>query len=86
MKAIGSIASVDFGKEDTKAYDSKAAESLEIRTVEQADGSMKVYLKPKDAVSYSCGSTNKVNMYVRFAGQGANTDGVKLTMNVRINK
>ena len=86
VKAIGSIASVDFGKEDTKAYDSKAAESLEIRTVEQADGSMKVYLKPKDAVSYSCGSTNKVNMYVRFAGQGANTDGVKLTMNVRINK
>lgn len=86
VKAIGSIASVDFGKEDTKTYDSKAAESLEIRTVEQADGSMKVYLKPKDAVSYSCGSTNKVNMYVRFAGQGANTDGVKLTMNVRINK
>lgn len=86
VKAIGSIASVDFGKEDTKAYDSKAAESLEIRTVEQADGSLKVYLKPKDAVSYSCGSTNKVNMYVRFSGQGANTDGVKLTMNVRINK
>lgn len=86
VKAIGIIASVDFGKEDTKAYDSKAAESLIIRQETLADGSLKVYLKPKDAVSYSCGSTNKVNMYVRFSGQGANTDGVKLTMNVRINK
>lgn len=85
-KAIGKIESISFGTEDTKAYDAKADESFELDYTCQADGSLKVSLKPKDSVAYSCGSTNKVTMYVRFAGQGVNTDGVKLTMNVKINK
>lgn len=85
-KAIGGIESISFGKEDTKAYDAKADESFELDYTCQADGSLKVSLKPKASVAYSCGSTNKVTMYVRFAGQGVNTDGVKITMNVKINK
>lgn len=85
-KSIGKIESISFGKEDTKAYDSKADESFELDYTCQADGSLKVSLKPKASVAYSCGSTNKVTMYVRFAGQGVNTDGVKITMNVKINK
>ncbi len=81
VKALGKIESVAFGEKDTKAIDSFA-----IRWKQQSDGSLKVWMKPKNAVSYSCNSANKINMYVKFEGQGTNTEGVKFVMNVQINK
>ena len=40
----------------------------------------------KEAVAYKCGSVNKVKMYVKFKGQGTNTDGTQIPMSIRINK
>ena len=80
--SIGSIADVVFGEKDTNAQD-----SFEIRCGEpRADGSIDVHVKLKNTVSFAGGSTNKVTMYVVFKGQGTNTTGPAVTMNVRINK
>ena len=50
------------------------------------DGSLLVKLKLRDTVLYGCDTTNKITMYVRFEGQGTNTAGTAITMNVKINK
>lgn len=79
--ALGSIESVEFGEKDTKAK-----ESFEIIPEKQPDGSLKVYLKLKNTVSYSCNTTNKVTVYATFKDQGTTTAGTAITMNVKINK
>ena len=80
-KAIGKITDIAFGEKDDKAN-----ESFEIVGTKQEDGSLLVYLKLKNGVSYRCNSTNKIKMYIKFEGQGANTEGTAITMNVKINK
>ena len=92
-KAIGSIESIAFGEKDTKAqesfvtmYDPVTEKNILIKSEPQKDGSLKVTLKLRDTVSYACNSTNKLTMYVKFEGQGSNTAGTAITMNVKINK
>ena len=92
-KAIGSIESIAFGEKDTKAqesfvtmYDPVTEKNILIQSEQQKDGSLKVTLKLRDTVSYACNSTNKLTMYVKFEGQGSNTAGTAITMNVKINK
>lgn len=81
-KVVGKIESIDFGEKDSKAID-----SFEISSVRnEEDGSLLVHLKLKNGVSYKCNSTNKIKMYVKFEGQGTNTAGTAITMNVKINK
>lgn len=80
-KAIGAIESVAFGENDEKAND-----SFEVWGVKQDDGSLEVHLKLKNGVTYGCNTTNKVKMYIQFTGQGTNTAGTPITMNVKINK
>lgn len=80
--SVGNIADVVFGEKDTKSQD-----SFEIRCGEpREDGSIDVHVKLKNAVSFAGGTTNKVTMYVMFEGQGTNTVGPAITMNVKINK
>lgn len=97
VKALGAIESVTFDEKDTKALesfvtdpdglkDTKDETPIEITSKQQEDGSLKVTLQLKKTVAYSSNSTNKVKMYVRFAGQGPNTAGTAITMNVKINK
>ncbi|MDE7132904.1 MAG: leucine-rich repeat protein [Lachnospiraceae bacterium] len=80
--SVGNIADVVFGEKDTKSQD-----SFEIRCGEpREDGSIDVYVKLKNTVSFAGGSTNKITMYAMFDGQGVNTVGPAVTMNVKINK
>lgn len=80
--SVGSIADVVFGAKDEKAKD-----SFEIRCGEpRADGSIDVYVKLKSTVSFASGSSNKLKMYVVFDGQGTNTTGPAVTMNIKIKK
>lgn len=80
--SVGNIADVVFGEKDTKSKD-----SFEIRCGEpREDGSIDVHVKLKNAVSFAGGTTNKVTMYVMFEGQGTNTVGPAITMNIKINK
>lgn len=80
--SVGSIADVVFGEKDEKAQD-----SFEIWCDEpREDGSIDVHVKLKGTVSFAGGSSNRLKMYVVFDGQGANTTGPAVTMNVRINK
>lgn len=80
--SVGNIADVVFGEKDTKSQD-----SFEIRCGEpQEDGSIDVHVKLKNTVSFAGGSTNKITMYAMFDGQGVNTVGPAITMNVKINK
>ncbi|MBD5514093.1 MAG: leucine-rich repeat protein [Lachnospiraceae bacterium] len=80
--SVGTIADVVFGEKDTKSQD-----SFEIRCGEpREDGSIDVYVKLKNTVSFAGGSTNQITMYAMFDGQGVNTVGPAITMNVKINK
>lgn len=80
-KAIGKLSGIAFGEKDTAADTSFTLESEPLE-----DDSLKVTLQLKDTVSYSCNTTNKIKMYVKFEGQGENTPGTAITMNVKINK
>ena len=80
--SVGSIADVVFGEKDTKSQD-----SFEIRCgTPREDGSIDVHVKLRNTVSFAGGSSNKVTMYVVYDGQGTNTTGPAVTMNVKINK
>lgn len=81
LKAVGDIEKIAFGEKDDKAI-----RSFNISYVPQDDGSLKVKLKLKNTVSYGCNTTNKITMYVKYKGQGMNTAGTAVTMNVKINK
>ncbi len=80
-KSIGAIESVAFGEKDEKAND-----SFTVWGVPRDDGSLEVHLKLKNGVSYGCNTTNRIKMYIQFTGQGTNTAGTPITMNVKINK
>ena len=91
-KAIGNVESITFGEKDTKAQESFVTTEDEkgkptvIESEQLDDGSLLVKLKLRDTVLYGCDTTNKLTMYVRFEGQGTNTPGTAITMNVKINK
>lgn len=80
-KSIGAIESVAFAENDEKAND-----SFTVWGVPRDDGSLEVHLKLKNGVSYGCNTTNRIKMYIQFTGQGTNTAGTPITMNVKINK
>lgn len=83
--AVGNVSGISFDEKDEKAL-SSFADLNDTRIFVQKDGSLKVTLKLKNSVSYSCNTTNKVKMYIEFEGQGKNTPGTAITMNVKINK
>ncbi len=92
-KTIGNVESIAFGEKDTNAQESFVTTEDEVtgkHTVidseQLEDGSLLVKLKLRDTVFYGCDTTNKLTMYVRFEGQGTNTPGTAVTMNVKINK
>ncbi|MDE6319601.1 MAG: hypothetical protein K2M22_07830, partial [Lachnospiraceae bacterium] len=66
--------------------DKVSQESFDISYIVQSNGSLKVIVHLKEAVGYSCDSTNKVKMYIRFKGQGIHTAGTLINMNIRVNK
>ena len=79
--SVGEIEDIQFDEKDEVSQD-----AFDITYEKQADGSLKVIIHLKDAVAFACDSTNKVKMYVKFKGQGSNTAGTAITMNVKINK
>lgn len=81
VKPVGRVTSIAFDEKDAKAK-----ESFDIKSQQLSDGSLKVTLKLKNTVSYSNNTTNKIKMYVEFEGQGTNTAGTQIIMNVKINK
>ena len=92
-KAIGNVESIAFGEKDTNAQESfvttmdeNTGKNTVIESEQLSDGSLEVKLKLRDTVHYGCNTTNKLTMYVRFEGQGTNTPGTAITMNVKINK
>lgn len=92
-KAVGNVESIAFGEKDTKAQESfvtteddVTGKETIIESEQLEDGSLRVKLKLRETQSYSGNSTNKITMYVRFEGQGTNTPGTAITMNVKINK
>lgn len=93
MKTIGNVESIAFGEKDTNAQESFVTTEDEvtgkntvIESEQLEDGSLLVKLKLRDTVFYGCDTTNKLTMYVRFEGQGTNTPGTAVTMNVKINR
>ncbi len=86
VKPVGKLTGIAFGENDTKALESFVNEEGAITCEQLNDGSLQVTLKLNDTVSYSCNTTNKIKMYVEFEGQGTNTAGTQITMNVKINK
>lgn len=79
--SAGIIESIQFGEKDEVSQD-----AFQIMYEKQDNGSLKVTVHLKEAVAFACNSTNNVKMYVRFKGQGTNTAGTAITMNVKINK
>lgn len=76
--SIGKIANIVFDEKDEKSED-----SFDLSCKPQEDGSLIVTMKLKTA-AYPCNTTNKIKMYVIFEGQGINTPGTAITMNVSI--
>lgn len=75
------IESVSFGEKDTKANS-----TFNMIYEPQEDGSIKVTLSLKDSIAYSCDEVNDIEMYVKYVGQGTNTNGLKTVVKVKINK
>lgn len=78
----GVIEDICFGEKDDIARD-----SFEMIRQPQADGSVKVIIHLKEAVSFANGSVNNVKMYVKYKGQGTNTpeEATSFTMKIRVN-
>ena len=79
--AAGIVEEIKFHDDDEVSRD-----AFDISYVMQPDGSLKVTVHLKEAVAYKCDSTNKVKMYIKFKGQGTNTEGTLVNMNIRVNK
>lgn len=84
--SVGKITSIAFDEKDEKAKATFVNTDGAITAVPQEDGSLLVKLKLRNTVAYSCNTTNKIKMYIEFEGQGTNTPGTAITMNVKINK
>ncbi len=78
----GVIEDIYFGEKDDIARD-----SFEMIRQPQTDGSVKVIIHLKEAVSFANGSVNNVKMYVKYKGQGTNTPeaATSFTMKIRVN-
>lgn len=79
--AAGIVEEIKFHDDDEVPRD-----AFEIIYEKQKDGSLKVIVHLKEAVAYKCDSTNKVKMYIKFKGQGTNTTGTLVNMNIKVNK
>lgn len=77
----GYIEEVFFGEKDEKNLD-----TFDISYAPQSDGSIEVTISLKDTVAYSTGSVNKIPVYVKYKGQGTNTNGILNNVNIRINR
>lgn len=80
--SVGIVEEVYFAENDQMAND-----SFELIQTPQADGSLKVTVHLKEAVSFSNGTTNNVKFYVKYKGQGTNTSktATGFTMKIRVN-
>lgn len=80
--SVGTIEEIYFGEKDEMAND-----SFTLDTTPQADGSMKVTVHLKEAVSFANGTTNNVKFYVKYKGQGENTSktATGFTMKIKVN-
>lgn len=80
--SVGIIDDVYFEEKDKNAKD-----SFELIKTPQADGSMKVTVHLKEAVSFANGTTNNVKFYVKYKGQGTNTaeKATGFTMKIKVN-
>jgi hypothetical protein len=83
-RPAGVLESVSLDEKDTVALASFVNDNGVISSETQADGSLKVTLKLKDTVTYAGGNTYQVKLYAKFAGQGTNTTGTLITVNVKI--
>lgn len=81
LNAVGALDSVKFDEKDTNAL-----ETFDLEYEKLENGDLLVKLKLKDTVSYGCNTTNKLTFYTVFEGQGSNTSGTPVSINVRINK
>lgn len=80
--SVGTIEEIYFGEKDEMAND-----SFTLIQTPQADGSMRVTVHLKDAVSFANGTINNVKFYVKYKGQGTNTaeTATGFTMKIRVN-
>ncbi len=80
--SVGAIEDVFFAENDEMAND-----SFELVNTPQADGSMKVTVHLKEAVSFANGTDNSVKFYVKYKGQGTNTveTATGFTMKIKVN-
>lgn len=80
--SVGTVESVAFGEKDEMAND-----SFTLIQTPQVDGSMKVTVHLKEAVSFANGTTNNVKFYVKYKGQGTNTaeTATGFTMKIKVN-
>ena len=76
--SVGKIKEIVFDEKDEKSLD-----SFDLLCDKKEDGSLDVTMKLK-AAAYPCNTANKIKMYVIFEGQGTNTKGTAITMNVTI--
>ncbi|MCH5254898.1 MAG: leucine-rich repeat protein [Lachnospiraceae bacterium] len=76
--SVGKIKEIVFDEKDEKSLD-----SFDLICDKKEDGSLDVTMKLK-AAAYPCNTANKIKMYVIFEGQGTNTKGTAITMNVTI--
>lgn len=80
--SVGTIEDIYFGEKDEMAND-----SFELIQTPQADGSMKVTVHLKEAVSFANGANTNIKFYVKYKGQGTNTSetATGFTMKIRVN-
>ncbi len=80
--SVGKIEEVYFAESDKDFV-----ESFKLKSVPQADGSLKVIVHLQEAVSFANDTTNDVKMYVKFKGQGTNTPktATSFTIKIRVN-
>lgn len=80
--SVGTVEEVYFAQKDEMAND-----SFTLIQTPQADGSMKVTVHLKEAVSFANGTTNNVKFYVKYKGQGTNTaeTATGFSMKIKVN-
>lgn len=80
--SVGTVEQVYFAEKDEMAND-----SFTLIQTSQADGSMKVTVHLKEAVSFANGTNSNIKFYVKYKGQGTNTSetATAFTMKIRVN-
>lgn len=80
--SVGTVEEIYFDEKDEMAND-----SFTLIQTPQADGSMKVTVHLKEAVSFANGTNSNIKFYVKYKGQGTNTSktATGFTMKIKVN-